>query len=60
VPSADVLIYDPTLNAWSRLPSLPQPRKGAVATRIGPRIVVTTGSPTSIDPSATTWIGCCL
>jgi N-acetylneuraminic acid mutarotase len=59
-PSADVLIYDPTLDSWTTLPSLPAPRKGAVAARIGPRIVVTTGSPTSIDPSATTWIGCCL
>ena len=60
IPSADVFVYDPTLDRWSTLPSLPMPRKGAVAARIGPRIVVTTGSPTSIDPSATTWIGCCL
>jgi N-acetylneuraminic acid mutarotase len=59
-PSADVLVYDPALDAWSQLPSLPEPRKGAVAARIGARIVVTTGSPTSTDPAATTWVGCCL
>ena len=59
-PSADVLIYDPTRDAWSSLPPLPEPRKGAVAARIGPRVVVTTGSPTSVTPSATTWVGCCL
>jgi hypothetical protein len=58
-PSADVLIYDPAADAWTHLPSLPQPRKGAVAARFDTRIVVTTGSPTSTDPSATTWIGCC-
>jgi N-acetylneuraminic acid mutarotase len=59
-PSADVLVYDPTVDAWFRLPSLPEPRKGAVAIAVGPRVVVTTGSPTSVDPSATTWVGCCL
>ncbi len=59
-PSADVLIYDPTADAWSSLPPLPEPRKGAVAARIGRRIVVTTGSPTSVAPSDTTWVGCCL
>jgi N-acetylneuraminic acid mutarotase len=59
-PSADVLVYDPAADAWSALPSLPEPRKGAVAFPVGRRIVVTTGSPTSIDPSATTWVGCCL
>jgi hypothetical protein len=59
IPSADVLIYDPALDAWSALPPLPEPRKGAVAARIGPRIVVTTGSPTSTDPADTTWVGCC-
>jgi N-acetylneuraminic acid mutarotase len=59
IPSDDVLIYDPTADAWSRLPPLPGPRKGTVAARIGDRIVVTTGSPTSTDPAANTWIGCC-
>jgi N-acetylneuraminic acid mutarotase len=59
-PNADVLIYDPTLDAWSSLPPLPEPRKGAVAVRIGSRIVVTTGSPTSVTPSDKTWVGCCL
>jgi hypothetical protein len=59
-PSADVLIYDPAADAWSQLPALPEPRKGAVAARVGDRIVVTTGSPTSTDPAATTWVGCCL
>jgi N-acetylneuraminic acid mutarotase len=60
VPSEDVLVYDPTDDVWSSLPPLPEPRKGAVAGQIGRQIVVTTGSPTSIDPSATTFIGCCL
>ena len=59
-PSADVLIYDPGVDTWARLPALPEPRKGTVAVRVGPRIVVTTGSPTSVDPSGTTWVGCCL
>jgi hypothetical protein len=59
-PSADVFVYDPALDAWGRLPSLPARRKGAVAARIGASIVVTTGSPTSTDPAATTFIGCCL
>jgi N-acetylneuraminic acid mutarotase len=60
VPSEDVLVYDPAGDTWSSLPPLPEPRKGAVAAPIGRQIVVTTGSPTSIDPSATTFIGCCL
>jgi N-acetylneuraminic acid mutarotase len=59
VPSADVLLYDPAMDAWCALPSLPEPRKGAVAARVGSRVVVTTGSPTSVDPSATTFVGCC-
>jgi len=59
-PSADVLVYDPVLDVWLALPSLPQARKGAVAARIGAQVVVTTGSPTSTDPSATTFVGCCL
>jgi hypothetical protein len=59
-PSADVLVYDPALDAWCALASLPEPRKGAVAARIGSKIVVTGGSPTSVDPSATTFVGCCL
>jgi len=59
IPSADVLVYDPAVDAWCALPSLPEPRKGAVAARIGSRVVVTTGSPTSVDPSPTTFVGCC-
>jgi len=59
-PSGDVLVYDPLSDLWSSLPSLPGPRKGAVAARVGSNVVVTTGSPTSTDPSATTYIGCCL
>ena len=59
-PSSDVLVYDPRRDLWSALPSLPAPRKGAVATRIGSRVIVTTGSPTSTAPSSTTYIGCCL
>jgi hypothetical protein len=60
VPRADVLVYDPAVDAWCALPSLPEPRKGAVAARIGARVVVAGGSPSSVDPSATTFIGCCL
>ena len=59
-PSAEVWVYDPTSDQWSALPPLPGPRKGAVAAAIGNKIVVTTGSPTGIDPDGTTWIGCCL
>lgn len=59
-PSDDVLVYDPERDVWSALPPLPEPRKGAVAARIGAKVVVTTGSPTSTDPSATTFVGCCL
>jgi N-acetylneuraminic acid mutarotase len=58
-PSADVLVYDPSIDRWTALPPLPAPRKGAVAARIGARVVVTTGSPTSTDPAATTFVGCC-
>lgn len=60
LPSDDVLLYDPQTDVWSELPALPVPMKGVVAARLGDKIVVTTGSPTSIDPSATTYIGCCL
>jgi N-acetylneuraminic acid mutarotase len=59
-PSADVFVFDPATNAWLRLPSLPGPRKGAVAARIGQEIIVTTGSPDGTDPIGTTWKGCCL
>jgi hypothetical protein len=59
-PSDDVLVYDPERDLWSALPPLPVPLKGVVAARIGTKIIVTTGSPTSTDPSATTYIGCCL
>ncbi len=58
-PNSDVLVYDPAHDAWTALPSLPARRKGAVAARIGRSIIVTTGSPTSVEPSATTFIGCC-
>jgi hypothetical protein len=59
-PSDDVLVYDPPRDLWSALPSLPVPMKGVVAARVGAKIIVTTGSPTSTDPSATTFVGCCL
>ena len=42
------------------LTELPEPRKGAVAVRVGKRVVVTTGSPTGTDPAATTFVGCCV
>ncbi|HYQ15449.1 MAG TPA: hypothetical protein VEQ58_06825 [Polyangiaceae bacterium] len=60
LPSDDVQIYDPKLDQWSELPPLPEPRKGVVAARIGDKLIVTSGSPTSIDPSPTTFVGCCL
>jgi len=60
MPSDEVLVYDPVHDAWSKETPLPEKRKGAVAAQIGEQLVVTTGSPTSIDPSATTFIGCCL
>jgi len=59
-PSGDVLVYDPSKDLWSTLPSLPVPLKGVVAARIGEKVIVTTGSPTSTDPSDKTYIGCCL
>jgi N-acetylneuraminic acid mutarotase len=59
-PTAKVWSYDPGANAWSALPDLPEPRKGAAAVAIGNSIIVSTGSPTSVDPSDKTWIGCCL
>jgi len=58
-PSADVLVYDPATDTWAALPPLPSARKGAVAARFGARVIVTTGSPTSTDPAATTFVGCC-
>jgi N-acetylneuraminic acid mutarotase len=60
MPSSDVFAYQPSSNIWSALTPLPERRKGAVAFQIGRRIIVTTGSPTSTDPSASTFIGCCL
>lgn len=59
LPSDDVLLYDAAQDAWSELPALPRPLKGVVAARIADKIVVTTGSPTSIDPSPVTYVGCC-
>lgn len=59
-PTDEVLVYDPARDGWERLPPLPAPRKGVVAGRIGASMVVTTGSPTSTEPVATTWVGCCL
>jgi hypothetical protein len=65
-------VYDPATDTWTvaqPLPSaqthvaltdLPEPRKGAAAAAIGNSIIVSTGSPTSVDPSDKTWIGCCL
>jgi len=60
VASAAAFIYDPSADTWSTLPCLPEPRKGAVAFEVGDRIIVTTGSPTSTDPSPSTFVGCCL
>ena len=60
IPSDEVFAYDPVGDSWSTLPPLPEKRKGAVAQPVGRRIVVTTGSPTSVDPTSTTFVGCCL
>ena len=59
-PSSDVLVYEPRRDLWSTLPSLPVPLKGVVAVRIGDRVIVTTGSPTSTEPADQTYVGCCL
>lgn len=59
-PSRSVFEYDPARDRWRALTDLPEARKGAVAARVGERLIVTTGSPTSTDPSASTFIGCCL
>lgn len=59
-PSRDVLEYNPRSDSWRALPALPEPRKGAVAVRLGREVFVTTGSPTGTDPSRTTFIGCCV
>jgi hypothetical protein len=59
-PTDSVALYDIPSNTWYSLPPLPQPRKGAVAALIGHTVVVTTGSPTSVDPDDTTYLGCCL
>lgn len=59
-PTAEVLYLPAGSARWASLPPLPEPRKGAVAARIGERIIVSTGSPTSTDPSPTTWVGCCV
>jgi N-acetylneuraminic acid mutarotase len=59
-PTDEVDLYDPATDSWQSLTPLPGPRKGAVAALIGNQIVVTTGSPTGVDPSTTTWIGCCV
>lgn len=60
IPSADVLVYDPGKDLWATLPSLPIPLKGVVAVRIGSKLIVSTGSPTSTDPTDKTYVGCCL
>ncbi len=59
-PSDEVLVYDPRADVWSALAPLPRPLKGAIAARIGDQIIVSSGSPTSTDPSAMTYVGCCL
>jgi N-acetylneuraminic acid mutarotase len=60
IPSDDVLVYDPSKDVWSKLPALPLPLKGVVAVRIGSKLIVSTGSPTSTDPTDKTYVGCCL
>ncbi|WP_240741689.1 kelch repeat-containing protein [Deinococcus sp. KSM4-11] len=54
--SNTVLTYDPSLNKWSALTSLPGPRQSPVAGVIGGKMIVTTGS-TTAGPVATTFIG---
>ena len=58
-PSGDVLVYDPLGDLWSTLPSLPLRLNGVVAARVGAKVIVT-GSPTSTDPAATTYVRRCL
>lgn len=59
-PSSDVLVYDPRQDRWSALTPLPIPLKGVIAVSIGSKLIVTTGSPTSTDPTDKTYVGCCL
>jgi N-acetylneuraminic acid mutarotase len=40
----DVLRYDPAANHWTRLPSLPEPRKSSAAGFVGGELVVSTGN----------------
>jgi len=54
--SNTVLAYDPAVNRWSALTSLPEPRQSPVAGVIGGKVIVTTGS-TSVGPVDTTFVG---
>lgn len=58
-PSRDAFVYDPAADAWTVLPPLPVPLKGAVADLIGDTVYVTTGSLTGTAPGAATFAGCC-
>jgi N-acetylneuraminic acid mutarotase len=55
VTLADVLVYDPAVNKWSALPSLPEPRQAACAAVINSELIVTTGTPAGSNPQTTTW-----
>ena len=48
------LLYDPQLNLWVQLPSLPSGRKTPIADMIGREIYVTTGAGGTMDQ---TWVG---
>jgi N-acetylneuraminic acid mutarotase len=58
-PSSDAFVYDPATAAWTSLPPLPVPLKGAVADIIDGTVYVTTGSPTGTAPGSGTYAGCC-
>jgi len=53
---ADVTEYDPLLNKWVQLSSLPEPRQAIAAKAINNQIVATTGSASGPNPQTTTWL----
>jgi N-acetylneuraminic acid mutarotase len=54
---ADVLDYRPATNTWSLLTEIPAPRRAPVAVAVGNKLVVTTGDPGDVTPTAQTWVG---
>lgn len=51
----DVTEYDPALDLWRALPSLPEPRLGVGAGVVAGRLHATTGASANLFPNTTTW-----